>query len=187
MELEKIRGLIGRYFAGETSEEEEMMLRDYLGSPSAPASLVEEFGYLAGRPEKVPEPSEQFEAMLDGVTRREVRLAPGSSRRMKYTGIGAAITAAAGLWLIFSLVRAPHARDTFNDPAIAMAEVKSILLNVSERMNTGTVQLEEVSAITAKPEELNSLSTINSIIGRNLSRLRYLDELQPAENKTGTE
>lgn len=67
-----------------------------------------------------------------------------------------------------------------------MAEVRSILLDISERMNTGTAQLEQVSTITAKPEELKVLSTINDLVGKNLSRLRYLDDLQNQGNKTET-
>jgi len=187
MEQEKIRELLGKYFRGETGEDEEQMLRDYLRSPSVPASLADEFGYLAVRPEKVPEPSEGFEAVLDEVTRNGIEMTPRATRRFRLAAIGASVAAAAGLWLIFSLVRTPQARDTYSDPALAMAEVESILLNVSERMNTGTAHLEQVKTMTATPEELTSLTTINGMVGRNLSRLRYLGDLRPGENKKETE
>jgi hypothetical protein len=68
-----------------------------------------------------------------------------------------------------------------------MAEVKNILLTVSERMNTGTAQLEQVGEITSRAEELNSLTTINGLVGRNLSRLRYLNDMKPQETKKKTE
>ena len=58
MEQEKIRELLDKYFGGETSEDEERILREYLGSASAPDSMTREFGYLAMKPEQVPEPSE---------------------------------------------------------------------------------------------------------------------------------
>lgn len=187
MEQEKIRELLGKYYSGETSEEEEMALRQYLGNTSVPSSLSDEFGYLAAKPEKLPEPSAGFEARLDEITRKEIRMASPRSGWLRFAGIGAAAVIICVALLIFSPARTAPARDTFSDPAIAMAEVKSILLTVSERMNTGTSQLEQVSAITARPEELNSLTTINGLVGRNLSRLRYLDDIQSRESKKETE
>ena len=38
MEQEKIRELLDKYFGGETSEDEERILREYLGSGLAPTS-----------------------------------------------------------------------------------------------------------------------------------------------------
>jgi len=187
MEQEKIRELLAKYYNGETSEEEELLLREYLGSDAAPASLAGEFGYLAVQPEQVPEPSETFEASLDEITRNEVRLASPRTRRPGLAGIGAAAAVIAAALLIFSPARTPGDRDTFSDPALAMAEVKNILLTVSERMNTGTAQLEQVGEITSRAEELNSLTTINGLVGRNLSRLRYLNDMKPQETKKKTE
>jgi len=187
MEQERIRELLSKYYDGKTSEEEELMLREYLGSAAAPASLSGEFGYLAAGPEQVPEPSEGFEARLDDITRMKVRLASPRTRWPGFAGIGAAAAIIAAAVLIFSPSRTTQTRDTFSDPALAMAEVKSILLTVSERMNTGTAQLEQVGEITSGQDELNSLTTINGLVGRNLSRLRYLNDMQPKEIKHETE
>ena len=187
MEQERIRELLSEFYDGKTSEEEELILRKYLGSPDAPASLTGEFGYLAVAPEQVPEPSEGFVARLDEITRKEVILASPRTRWLRFAGIGAAAAVIAAVWLIISPAATKQTTDTFTDPAIAMAEVKSILLTVSERMNTGTAQLEQVGEITSRPEELNSLTTINGLVGRNLSRLRYLGDIQPQENKKETE
>ncbi len=184
MEQEKIRELIGRYYRGETSEEEELTLRKYLGSVAAPASMTDEDGYLAIAPERMPEPSEDFDARLEAVTRTETRVTTSNGRRRLLAIIGTAAAAVAGLWLIFSQLRSPGNGDTFSDPDLAMAEVKSILLTVSENMNAGTTQLQQVGTITVSPDELNSLRNINGLVGKNLSRLRYLDGLKPeAENK----
>lgn len=183
MEQEKIRQLLSRYFSGETTEEEELTLRKYLASGTAPASLADEYGYLAIEPEMVPGPSEDFEARLDEVTRTEVKVTPSHGRKRLLAIIGTAAAAVAGLLIIFSPLRTPGSRDTFTDPDLAFAEVKSILLDVSERMNAGTAQLEQVGTITMSPEELNGLRSINSLVGKNLSRLRYLDGLDPETDK----
>lgn len=187
MEQERIRELLSKYYDGETSEEEELILREYLDSDAAPASLAGEFGYLAAQPEQVPEPSEGFQAMLDEITRKEIRPASPRTRWIRLAGIGAAAAIIAAAVLIFNPAKRAQSRDTFSDPALAMAEVKNILLTVSERMNTGTAQLEQMGEIASRPEELNSLTTINGIVGRNLSRLRYLNGMQPQEINKETE
>ncbi|MRR24130.1 hypothetical protein EG830_14260, partial [bacterium] len=71
MEQEKITELLAKYFNGETSEEEELIIREFLGNPAAPDLLAGEFGYLAAKPEKVPEPSGGFESRLEEITRPE--------------------------------------------------------------------------------------------------------------------
>ncbi len=187
MEQEKIRELLAKFYDGETSEEEELILREYLGSAAAPASLAGEFGYLAAGPDQVPEPSEDFAARLDEITRKEVILASPRTRWLRFAGIGAAAAIITVAWLILSPAANKQTTDTFKDPALAMAEVKNILLTVSEKMNTGTAHLEQVGEITSRPEELNSLTTINGLVGRNLSRLRYLNDMHSQEIKKETE
>ena len=107
MEQERIRELLSKYYDGKTSEEEELMLREYLGSAAAPASLSGEFGYLAAGPEQVPEPSEGFEARLDDITRMKVRLASPRTRWPGFAGIGAAAAIIAAAVLIFSVSVSP--------------------------------------------------------------------------------
>ena len=217
MEQEKIKDLLDKYFGGNTSEEEEVMLRELLGSDSLNDDLRNEFGYLAAPPERIPEPSAGFEERLAMVTHMPADTtlepvtvnphhgahAPGAinlhddtrtagtvnpyrTRRRWLTLIGSVAAMAAGIWIISSLLRETHGRDTYSDPALAMAEVKTILLNVSERMNTGTSQLLQVGDLAASPEELRGLSAINQVVERNLSRLRYLGDLYPDNNDTET-
>jgi len=186
MEQEKIRDLLGKYFGGETSEEEELLLRQSLNDPSTPESVRKEYGFLLGQTAEVPEPSEGFYDRLESVTHREVSLRPDRKVWKYLTGMSAAAAIIAALWLGFRFTGSPIEKDTFDDPVIAMAEVRSILLTVSERMNSGTEQLGQVGAIAQKPEELEGLGRINNILGENLSRLRYLGELNPVQNETET-
>ena len=183
MEQEKIRDLLGKYYGGETSEEEELFLRDYLNDPSTPESFRKEFGFLLAQKGEVPEPSEGFYGRLESVTHREAHLQPERRVWRYFAGISAAAAVIAVLWLGFRFAGSPQEKDTFDDPVIAMAEVRSILLTVSERMNSGTEQLVQVGTIAHKPEELEGLGRINGIVGENLSRLRYLGEMNPAHNE----
>jgi hypothetical protein len=178
MEQEKIRELLGRYFNGETDEEEELLIKEYLRDPATPETLREEYGYLALLPGPVPEPSGGFNARLEAVTHSQARLKPagGLTRLLAVTAAAAAIMT--GVWLAFRFA-APQPEDTYSDPLIALAEVKEILLDVSGKMNSGTARLGQVGTISRKPEELEGMGRIGDLIGRNLSRLRYLDEQPP--------
>jgi hypothetical protein len=185
MEREKIKELLAKYFEGETSEEEEIRLKELIQSSSPEDPFLTEYRYIAMQPGTVPEPSEAFEAGLEELTHREFSIRPALRSWRWLSGISAAIAFITGLWLIFSNIN-DRQRDTFNDPLIAMAEVKSVLLTISERMNTGTAQLELVGTITDKPDELKGLTTIGDVVSRSLTRLRYLDELNPRANDAET-
>jgi hypothetical protein len=187
MEQEKIRELSGKYFEGETSEDEELLLREYLNDPSAPESVRKEFGFLPGQTDEVPEPSEGFYDRLEAVTHREISTKPRGKVWRYLTGVAGAAAIVAGLWLVFRFPGSPQVKDTYDDPMIAMAEVRNILMTVSERMNSGTEQLEQVSTFAEKPEELEGLGRIGDIVGQNLYRLRYLGELKPVQNETETD
>lgn len=193
MEQEKIKDLLDKYFGGNTSEEEELLLKELLDDSSLPEAMKDEYGYISSLPVRIPEPSEGFEARLAMVTHMPADVSGASGTVNPYrtgrrwlTLIGSVAAMAAGIWIISSILREPHGRDTYSDPALAMAEVKTILLNVSERMNTGTSQLLQVGDLAASPEELRGLSAINQVVERNLSRLRYLGDLYPQNNDTET-
>ncbi len=187
MEQEKIRELINKYFEGETTAEEEQLLREYLNDPSVPDQLRRKFGYIASFSGKVPEPSEGFYERLESVTHTQVTMGP-ARRALRHLATAAAVAViVAGLWMIFFHQGSPVARDTYDDPVIAMAEVKSILLTVSGKMNSGVEQLGQVSTITEQREELEGLGRISDIVADNLSRLRYLHEIEPGHKENNTD
>jgi hypothetical protein len=186
MEQEKIRELLDRYFNGETSEEEELLMMECLRDPALPEGLREEYGYLADLTVPEPEPSEGFSARLEAVTHLEARLKPAGGLLRFLTGTAAAAAILTGVWLAYRSA-APHTKDTYSDPLIAMVEVREILLDVSGKMNSGTSSLEQVGNIVRKPEELEGMARIGDIIGRNLSRLRYLDEHFPLQDEKETD
>lgn len=187
MEQERISELLNKYFEGKTSEEEEHLLKVLLKSRDLPDTLEKEYGYLATPPEVIPGPSEVFEARLEGVTHINALVSsPKRVGRYLLTGLSAAAAVAAAIWIISVMPGVKQGRDTFSDPAIAMAEVRNILLSVSEKMNAGTIHLSQVGEFTNRPDELKGLTTINELLGKNLSRLRYLGDLEPGdiENET---
>lgn len=186
MEQEKIRELLDRYFNGETGEDEELLLKECLRDPALPEGLREEYGYLADLSVPVPSPSEGFTARLEAVTHRETRLNPAGGLLRLLAATAAAAAIFTGVWLTYRSAES-RTKDTYSDPLIAMAEVREILLDVSGKMNSGTSRLDRIGTITRAPEELEGMARIGDIIGRNLSRLRYLDEQVPLRDEKETD
>lgn len=189
MEQERIRELLNKYFEGNTSEEEEAQLRDYLSDPSLSSTLRTGYGYVPGMVPEIPEPSEGFYEKLGEITFRPVEIPHHSAharRRMYRYALGTAAAAAilTGALLLFDYFGRDELQDTYKDPQIAMAEVRNILLAVSEKMTTGTEPLGSIKSITTAPESLSGFKILNSVAEDNLSKLRYLDRLtNPQQNK----
>lgn len=184
MEQERIRELLNKYFEGNTSEEEEDQLRAYLTDASLSSSLMAEYGYIPGMSPEIPEPSEGFYKRLEEITFRPAET-PRLRRVLRYAMSAAAAAAVlTGAWFIFNYTGRVEMRDTYKDPETAMAEVRNILLAVSDKMTAATAPLGSVNAINTAPETLSGLKMLNSVVGDNLSKLRYLDQLtDPHQNK----
>lgn len=104
---------------------------------------------------------------------------------MRYAiSVAAAAAIMTGVYLIFDYTDRMEMRDTYKDPEIAMAEVRSILMTVSEKMTTGTEPLGSINSMNIAPGTLDELGKINSMVGENLSRLRYLDLVDGSEKNT---
>lgn len=184
MEQERIRELLNNYFEGSTSEEEEAQLREYLADPALSSALRSEYGYLPELAPAVPEPGEGFYQRLEAVTRRETEISP-RQRVLRYAmGIAAAAAIFTGAIFFFNYMGMREMHDTYKDPDIALAEVRDILMAVSEKMTTGTEPLGSINSMNVAPESLRGFKLINSVTGDNLSRLRYLDQMTGSDHKT---
>jgi len=177
MEQERIRELLDKDYEGNTTEEEETLLKELLSDPSLPLSVRAESGHIAALATTVPEPSEGFAERLEAVTRNKSvrKLRPNRLRFLLSTA--ATIAILTGTYLLFDYLSGRDMNDTFKDPEIAMAEVRSILLSVSLKMNEATEPLGSMNAMTKVPDPLGGIGKINSMIGNNLSKLHYLDQV----------
>jgi hypothetical protein len=183
MEREKIEELLSKFYEGNTSEKEEAQLKEYFSDPSV-SSLFPEAEYFLKCRSAVPEPSEGFLANLDALTRTERKMTShGKALRYSMT-IAAGAALLLGSYFLFDYLRPQQMKDTFSDPAIAMAEVRNILTVVSKNMNTGTEALGSIRAMSIAPDEIGELGRINKKVENNLGRLRYLNGLKAPVNAT---
>jgi hypothetical protein len=176
MKEEDLKRLIDRYYSGESTEEEEIVLKDYFRKDNIPEGYEAEkviFGFYS-ESEDIPEPSVDFEArILAGID--------ASERHGIKKYLIPLISAAAGLLLLagsyFYFTSRTEPIDTFKDPQMAYAETIKILRDVSSQLNRGTQVLEPVGKMNEVTEK--SFETINKstrIVGKNLKSLNYLQK-----------
>lgn len=181
MEQEKIKALLDKFYEGNTSEEEEAQLREYLRNHSTQPSLSPEADYMSLYRSNVPEPSGNFDRRLESVTHPEASL-PAFQRILRYTlKTAAAVAVVTALYFIADYLKPREMKDTYNDPVVAMAEVKNILTVVSNNMNAGTRPLASIRTMNIAPEVMNPIVKINNTLGKSLQNLRYLNNLNTNE------
>lgn len=181
MEQEKIQELLDKFYRGDASEAEEAQLREYLADPAV-ASLFPEAEYLNAIRTDIPEPSSDFFSRLEAVTHRERKMI-SRKEMLKYSmTIAATAVILIGTYLLFDYFRPDRLRDTYSDPEIAMAEVRSILTMVSQNMNTGTEPLGSIRVMSVTPDAMGEFSRLNKTVGKNLDKLRYLNGLNTTTN-----
>jgi len=179
MEREKTEELLRKYYEGLTSEEEETRLRDLLDAPEADDVFASDRILVSAGRSVVPEPSAEFMRNLEAVTLHGEQLAVRHRPYRFAISVAAGIALLLGSYYIFSTTTSSDPADTFSDPELAMAEVRNILLNVSQNMNTGTGALNTISTMSVLPGAMNEMGRTVRSVDRSLSRLRYLNVLNP--------
>ncbi len=175
MNKEEIKRLLDKYYNAESTEEEELTLKEYFMKTEVPDDLSiekEMFGYYSV-PGSIPEPDPGFEERIMAAIAAEhkgtVRL---QDRRLllSITGIAAGLLMLIGSYFFFIHKTGP--RDTFSDPEIAYAETMKILYDISYRMNQAADNLEPVSKIQAITESsLIVISQSTQKIEKNMNLL----------------
>jgi len=178
MNLQRIEQLILKYEKGETSLEEELELKIFFAKENVPLHLAgykDLFTfYRKAVEEEIPDPDFD-ERFLKAINQSEEPKQPLGRIRKLYPAlsIAAAIVLLIGSYVI--LVNQRNARDTFDDPAIAYAETKKILLKVSDNLNSGTEELANMKSINAGMEDLNNIKSFDEGM-KNMRRISVLDK-----------
>ena len=87
--------------------------------------------------------------------------------------IAASIVILIGLYFQFGQMN--QVQDTYDDPLLAYAETKKILLKVSGNLNSGVDELKNVSEFNSGMEHLNKISTFDDGL-QNLEKISMLEE-----------
>lgn len=170
--IKDIRRLLEKFYRGESTLEEERMLQQYFASTPVPEELIpdkelfEAFGEGADQVEVPEDLNGKILSSINRLEKKETR-----TRRISIyslSGLAAGLLVMIAVYLFFlrddnrSLIASNQMTDTYEDPMQAYEEAKKALVYVSNKLNTGTSELEQVKQVSKMTTEpLQSLSKIN--------------------------
>ncbi len=184
MNLHRIKKLIQKYEKGESSLKEEQELKLFFTQKDVPFQLAGykdlfQF-YNTASYEEIADPD--FD---DKVLQQIERMENGNKRQSVLKTLYPVIGIAAGILLLigFYFVFVPDKNTgTYNDPELAYAEAKKILLKVSGNLNTGVDELSNVKELQTGLEELNNIKTFDEGLN-NMKKISILDKSKEIINK----
>jgi hypothetical protein len=187
--LAEIRKMLDRFYAGETTLEEEKKLQDYFSSARIPEELIPDkdlFRSLGNATDSVSVPEGLNQKILSVISEQEKKVI--RTRRISVFSLSGL---AAGLLVVIALyvgyvknngggrLASNQITDTYTDPQDAYEEAKRTLAYVSNKLSTGTTELEYVAKVSkTSTEPLKSLSKIN----KGSKELSLLGQLQRVES-----
>ena len=179
MNTREIISLLDKYYMGESSDNEEKLLRDYFSEESVPPELENEkeiFNYYSAS-SRAPAPSIDFEeriiAAIDNAFKADPEL---FIKRKLYAVISSAAVILILLGSYFFFAGKSNPADTFSDPALAYSETLKILYNISSELNSGINALEPVRELESTAvKSIGTVSRSAGMIGSNLRSLGYFN------------
>jgi len=186
--IAEIRKLLDRFYRGETTLEEEQILQKYFSSASVPEELMPDrnlFRSLGNAGDSVTVPEGLNQKILDVIDQQEKKVV--RTRRISIfslSGLAAGLLVVIALYVGYFREDGPgwlasnQMSDTYEDPQDAYEEARRTLAYVSDKLNTGTSELEHVvKASKSASDPLKSLSKIN----KGSKELSLLGQLQRVE------
>lgn len=188
MNLQKIEDLITKYEQGDTSLEEEKILMDFFRNEEVPFQLrsyKDLFDFVdTSKDEELINPD--FDDRVLAAISEIKPLSKYPSRRLKmYSALAVAASIVILIGLYFQFGQMNQVKDTYDDPLLAYAETKRILMKVSGNLNSGVAELKNVSEFNSGMEHLNKISTFDDGM-QNLEKLSMLEtskEIITSKNK----
>lgn len=151
---EEIKRLLVRYYDGQTTEEEENILRSYFNSGDVDAALEEESAiFMALQSEDCPVP-EGLEARLSRQINQWNTVEITARRTVRHSNLRWVVGIAASLLLLFAAGAIVYqsenragqtGQDTYTDTKDAYAETSRALMKFSESINKGIEAAENIT------------------------------------------
>ena len=168
MEYREIEELLTRYLEGETTLEEEALLKEHFSQPGIPPEqrdMQEMFRYFAKAEQEASaryDISAELNAIIDNEWKKETR----SNFRRVYIWAGSAAAILAISFGIYKYQNKPVAtvKDSFTDPKLAYIETKQALLLVSRAMNRHTTSLKYLARIDETFNRATKIAEIDKVV-----------------------
>jgi hypothetical protein len=168
MEYQKIEEILNRYLEGESTQEEETLLKEYFSQADLPEEhreMKEMFQYFAEANQEAA-PHFDVSAELNSLVEKEWK----KETRNRFRRLVAWTSSAAAVLVltfgIFQYMNKPDVviKDTYKDPKLAYAETKRALLLVSRTMNRSTTSLKYLSKVDQSFNHMKKVAEIDQII-----------------------
>ena len=179
MNLQEIDKILNKYFNGESSLEEEAMLRDYFSHNEVPNGLKairDQFLYMQSQREiEIPvETDGRINEQIDS-TRIISLFHTRRARILAISGLAAAIILLVTVFIQLNNYTQKF-NDTYSDPKVAYAEARKILTFVSGQFNRGTKEVSNLSKFRTGIEDVSNVDKLNKQF-QNISRVQDLDNV----------
>lgn len=168
MEYNEIQKVLSRYLEGESTLEEEAILKDYFSQPGLTADQVgiqKMFRYF-NEAKLDSTPAFDITNELNAVIEKELKKESAHRFKLLYAWAG---SAAAVLIISFGLFQymnkpEPVMKDTYKDSNLAYLETKQALMKISRVMNHNTSKLKYLSNIDASFDQVQKVAKIDKIV-----------------------
>jgi hypothetical protein len=178
MDLQKIEYLIKKFESGETTLEEENELKVFFAGNIVPDHLKvykQMFGFYSNAVhEEVPD-KDFDEKVLQKIEQMNSKATGHRKIRRLYSWIGVAASIVVLIGLYFYFQNQNIHTGTYEDPELAYAHTKKILLAVSENLNQGTEELSNIGEFNKGIREMYNIGSFKD--GMNsLEKISILDK-----------
>lgn len=179
MNTDEVKKLLEKYYEGDSSVDEEIILKEFFSRDEVPEELEAEkdifcyFLQLSG----MPLPAGGFTDRILSAVDDEDILSKRSYRRKIFrivTGIAASLMIITGSYLYFNYRSGQS--DTYSDPELAYNEAMRILVDVSVRLNRGTVELGKIGMMQdVLDKSFETLNKPSSMVSEKMKALELLN------------
>jgi hypothetical protein len=169
MDLKTIKTLLDKYYQGETTLEEEKILKEYFNQDSEQFENIEEkkaFNYFNSQKSKIPEDLNKL--LIDTIENESKK----NNKTRKIIYWAGSIAAALIIGILFVVlthnqdtkIKNDLYADTYTNPNEAYKEAQKVLLFISNTMNGESSSLKHISEIDKSLKHCNELSIIDNTI-----------------------
>jgi hypothetical protein len=165
MNINEIERLIGKYYEGNTTLDEERTLREFFRAGNVPPHISEHralFGFFSNaRTEKIPSSGlgKNLDAVLEDAAIIPIHRSPGTRFYLAAVAAAAVLLLCIGLTFLYTSDRSFGYSDK---DRLAYAQAKEALFMVSSGLNTGLQGIGDLSAFSKGVDKARMLSEFNT-------------------------
>lgn len=170
--------LLEKFYDGTSTAEEEKKALEMLRRNDLPPEFDDDRLILEGLYGKseIPEPSPDLgEKIMTAIDRTEKKERNAGTKRRLYSivAVAASFLLIISFWFLMPGNKRP--KDTYSDPQLALNETVEVLYYLSENLNTGRAQMNELSVISNARAKLELIPESRNTASKELKALRYIE------------